>query len=146
MIIIPYKSVDTIYFDVSTPEDCINEYGTPQYIRQIRYGFTEYHYVNCIFRFDASSTFHDCTLLPRTPACIETILVTWDLAFLRAACNADGFPLHSSGYIILQSLGICVTGIHNGDEAQLAISAYRRSISAQLLRTAQPFDTSTIKS
>ena len=140
MQIDPYDSVDSLRFGNSKKSDCVTLYGEPKTIRTNRYGFAEYHYDDFILRFDPiTETLRECTLLPFKDATVGGIKVTWDRRFLTAACQADGDALESYGFIVLRKLGIAITGIHDDDESQLAITAFTEGDFDEFLENADPF-------
>ena len=145
MRIDPYRSFGSLRFGESKREDCVGCYGEPKDIRNNREGVEELHYENFIVRFDpTTNTVRECTLLPKATATIEDIEVTWDQAFLRRACDRDGDPQDVYGFIVLKSLGIAVTGIHDQDDSQLAVTAFSEGDFDVLLGEATPFERSSI--
>ena len=129
MKIQPYKYVDTLELGKSTPADCISLYKTPKAIRMNRENEDEYHDIDFILRFDATShRLRECTLLPRRVATIfhdkGSLPVTWDQPFLVNACQIDGAPVEAFGFVILRKLGIAITGLQDGDVSQLALTVF----------------------
>ena len=142
----PYKSFGSLHFGVSTREDCVAYYGEPKDVRTNREGVEEFHYEAFIVRFDSNTNaVRECTLLPRATAVIGDIELTWDQEFLRRACNRDGGPMDVYGFIVLKNLGIAVTGIHDGDESQLAVTAFSEGDFDDLLGEAAPFEISSMQ-
>jgi hypothetical protein len=110
-------------------------------VRTNRDGIEEFHYAEFILRFDPNAqTLTECTLLPRANAVIAGIDVTWDQAFLREACEKDGAPKDVYGFIVLTKLGIAVTGIHDNDESQLAVTVFEEGAFDSLLKNSSPFE------
>lgn len=145
MKVVPYKSFGLLYFGVSTCKDCVACYGEPKNVCTNSEGTKELHYSEFIVRFDPTdNTVRECTLLPRATAIIGDIELTWDQEFLRRVCNRDGNPMNVYGFIVLESLGIAVTGIHDGVESQLAITAFSKDDFDALLAEASPFDISSM--
>jgi hypothetical protein len=127
-------------FQQTTMDECLQLLGLPFHRGINREGREELQYGQYIVRFDASTrTVRECTLLPRTDAIISGIQVTWDHSFLRRACEIDGSPRDVYGFIVLPSLGIAVTGIHDNDDTQLAITAFSRGEFNELLAESIPF-------
>jgi hypothetical protein len=144
MNIVPYKSFGPLMFGQSTKADCVPLLGKPTKVSRNREGIEEFHYVGFIIRFDSStSTVRECTLLPRTVAGIGDIGLTWDQEFLRRACDRDGSPRNVYGFIVLKNLGIAVTGIHDNDESQLAVTVFSEGDFDDLLAEAVPFECPT---
>ena len=141
MNIEPYKSFGPLKFGQSSKDDCVHFLGEPMKISKNRVGIEEFHYDSFIIRFDRlTSTVRECTLLPRTTATIGDIDITWDQNFLRQACERDGSPRDSYGFIVLKNLGVAVTGIHDEDESQLAITAFSESDIDEMLARSVPFE------
>jgi ribosomal protein S18 acetylase RimI-like enzyme len=44
----------------------------------------------------------------------------------RKLCALDGAPGEVVGFLVLKNLGVALTGLHDGDESQLAVTAFRR--------------------
>jgi hypothetical protein len=145
MNIEPYKSIGLLRFSESNREECTLCYGLPQAVRKNREGIEEFHYEKFIVRFDPlTNTVRECTLLPRTIAKVGDISITWNRAFLRAVCDRDGTPMDVYGFIVLRKLGIAVTGIHDDDESQLAVTAFSKGNFDALVEEGVPFEYSSI--
>lgn len=140
MHIIPYYSFGPLLFGRSSKNDCIQVLGEPLRSIRNREDVEEFHYKELIIRFDRlASVIRECTLLPYAEAVIDGIPVTWDLEFLRQACDRDGSPKDVYGFIVFISLGIAVTGIHDQDKSQLAITVFSRGDFDDLLKDARAF-------
>ena len=140
-----YEYVDSLRFGQSTKTDCVAVYGRPNSVRKNRYDVEEFHYDDFVLRFDPSDeTLRECTLLPRKKAFIGDIPVTWDRAFLVAACTEDGSPVDAYGFIVMRKLGIAVTGIHDDDASQLAVTAFSKGEFDEFMESAKPFDVTSI--
>lgn len=140
MKIEPFISIDSLFFGESTRKDCISLYGKPINIRTNREGIEEFHYDEFIIRFNPlSNTLRECTLLPEATATIHGINVTWDRVFLREACELDGNPVEVYGFVVMQSLGVAVTGIHDDDRSQLAVTVFSKGEFDSLMGDATPF-------
>ena len=141
MKIVPYKSFGQLMFGISTKEDCLLLLGEPNRCKINREGLEELYYERFIVRFGASSRrLQECTLLPHAEAKIGDFKVTWDKDFLARVCYFDGSPKNIYGFIVLPSLGIAVTGIHDNDASQLAITVFSRGDFDSLLAKASPFE------
>jgi hypothetical protein len=143
MNIVPYVSFGTLFFGRTSKDECVQLCGQPEQIRTNREGVEELHYAEFIVRLDRStSKVSECTLLPRADATIDGIDITWDKQFLQLVCERDGSPKDVYGFIVLNNLGIAVTGIHDDDESQLAITAYSAGAFDDLLPESVPFEIS----
>lgn len=141
MQIEPYVTIDSLRLGESTREDGIASYGEPRNVRMNRQGVEEFHDDDFILRFDpAAANLRECTLLPEKEATIRDISVTWDWTFLRMLCASDGNPLESYGFLIFPTLGIAVTGIHDSDRSQLAVTVFSKGDFDEWIDAATPFD------
>lgn len=136
-----YTSIDDLRFENATKNDAISSFGKPSVERKTRLGNVEYKYNDFILRFDSlTSMLLECTLLPYVKATINGIKVTWDKAFLKKICELDGTPKNSYGFIVLGKLGLAITGIHDSDESQLAITIFHKSELDEFLEGSTLFD------
>ncbi len=141
MNIEPYKSFGSLILGKSKRDDCVRIYGEPISTRKNREGVVEYHYDTFIIRFSPTSdTVQECTLLPQADATIAGIDVTWDKDFLQCACEHDGSPKNVYGFIVLTNLGIAVTGFHDEDESQMAVTVFSDGSFDDLLRESVPYE------
>lgn len=139
--ITPYASFGPLAFNTTTKTDCALLLGEPLRKRNNRKGIEEYEYDQFVVRFDPKTlTVIECTLLPYADATIDGIKVTWDRPFLRLACKQDPSPRDVHGFIVFQRLGIAVTGIHDDDDSQLAITVFSKGGFDDLLTDSTPFD------
>jgi hypothetical protein len=140
MKLLPYQGIDSLRFNVSTQSDAIALYGAPATDRKNRNNVTELHYKDFILRFaPITETLRECTSLPYAKATINNVDVTWDDTFLRQLCKLDDAPRDASGFIVFPALGLAVTGIHDQDESQLAITLFDRSDLEEFVRGSAPF-------
>ena len=140
-----YTSIDNLRFEYSTKNDAITCFGKPVMERITRLGNIEYEYTHFILRFDPlTHTLLECTLLPYAEAIINGIAVTWDKAFLKELCLLDEEPKNAYGFIILGKFGLAITGIHDSDESQLAITVFRKSVLNEFLEGSNDFDATSL--
>lgn len=128
MKIVTYKSVDLISFGMSENE-VVNQLGNPLNIRTNNENELEYHYDRFIIRYDTDNKLvRECTLLPQVFGMFQINDVLLDLQkdFFKSICELDGEPYEFYGYIVLFNLGISLTGFHDCDESQKAISVFRQ--------------------
>ncbi len=141
MEIRPFNSLGSLRFGQSDRSDCVACYGEPKVIRTNHEGIEEFHYKRFIFRFDSvTNLVRECTLLPKASATIDGIKLTWDNEFLRKACDRDGNAKNVYGFIVLNNLGIAITGLHDKDKSQLAVTAFSRGDFDDLLVGSSPFE------
>ena len=140
IVIVPYTAFGPLKFGKTTKQDCITLLGEPLEERASRMGVEEFVYEQCVVRFDRkTATVHECTLLPYTEAWVNGIAVTWDRTFLRLVCEQDQSPRDVYGFIVLVRLGIAVTGVHDADDGQLALTAFSRGAFDDMLPESTPF-------
>lgn len=138
--IIPYTAFGPLSFGKTTKQECVLLLGEPLKKRSNRKGIEEFEYEQFIIRFNPKTlTVQECTLLPYTDATISGITVTWDRNFLRLACEQDQSPRDVYGFIVLQRLGIAVSGVHDDDESQLAVTAFSKGTFDDLLAESTPY-------
>ena len=135
----PYTHVNSLKFGDSTSVECQEIFGVPQSLAKTRRGFNEFHYPECVLRFDREDKFDECTLLPYTESTVAGIPITWDKQFLQAASKVDKAPQETVGFIVFLKLGIFASGIHDDDHPQLAVTAFRRGDLDKYLEDAVPY-------
>jgi len=126
MKIITYRAFGAIRFCMSENEvvECM---GAPLNVRTNNENELEYHYEDFIIRYDAlSKLVREATLLPKSSGkfYINDMVLDWHDDFFKLLCLADGKPYEFYGFIVLFNLGITLTGFHDGEEYQKAISAF----------------------
>lgn len=131
MKIQPYICVDSLRFGDSSKEECLAAYGDPVRVQQSSDMEDEYCYSDFIIRFDVErQMFRECTLLPMKTASIvldgQTIPITWDRSFLVKLFQFDDSPVIAHGFLILQRFGLAISGLHDGDKSQLAITVFSK--------------------
>lgn len=124
IVIKPYVKAGPLVFGSSMPDDCWLSFGEPRVKEVTKSARQRYYYEDLIVDFESDGLFRGMSLLPYCQAALEDIPVTWDREFLRRACAKDGSPFESNGFIVLQRLGVCITGIHDDDRGQLCIGAF----------------------
>ncbi len=134
-----------LVFGESNPADCQAHFGEPLRIEANRGERLEYHYTEFIVRFhETIGRLEEVTLLPGCQARINGIEVTWDKAFLKAICGKVDQVYDAYGFIVLPALGVAVTGIHDDDPPQLAITLFEKHAWDKLITKAKVFDPSTL--
>lgn len=137
--VLPYKSVSNVLFGASKA-DCIATLGVPEKSGLNREGLEELKYSGLIVRIDPSlDRVMEFTLLPFCEGTIEGIEITWDKPFLFQLCQIDGEPREVFGFIVLPKIGVAVTGIHDGDSSQLAMTVFPKEAFDELLKSGIPY-------
>ncbi|WP_305812890.1 hypothetical protein [Photobacterium leiognathi] len=122
-----YKSFGPVKFGMSETE-VVNQLGKPVSIRTNNENELEYYYDELIVRYDANSKHvREGTLLPQILGRFQVndLTLNWKDDLFATLCQRDGDPYEFYGYIVLFKLGITLTGFHDGDDSQKAISAFR---------------------
>ena len=140
MLVDPYQSFGPLFLGQSKKEDCIEHLGDPTSIQIFQSG-QEYYYDSFIVRFSKENyVVYECTILPPMTVIINELELTWDKKFLQKACSLDGKPLNIFGFVVFLNLGIAVTGIHDDDKSQLAVTVFCKGAFDDLLSEAVPFE------
>lgn len=138
--IIPYTAFGPLLFGKTTMHETELLLGEPLKKRFNRKGIEEFEYEQFIIRFNPKTfTVRECTLLPHAAATINGMTITWDRNFLRSACEQDQSPRDVYGFIVLQRLGLAITGIHDDDLSQLAVTAFTKGEFDDLLPESTPY-------
>ncbi len=136
-VIEPYVSAGSFNFGA-----CYNEVvtvlGEPHSTEKNRLGET-------IVRYDgygatiSSRGVVEAYFLPGTDVSLSGINVFHDASAFRGLCALDGDPKETLGFIVLLRLGITMTGFHDAEPAQQAITAFERGRWDQLLGEMQEY-------
>lgn len=132
-VIEPYVSAGSFKFGASYDE-IVAELGQPRSTEKDRSGET-------IVRYDgfgatiSSSGVVEVYFLPDADVSLLGIDVFGDPAAFKSLCALDGDPKETLGFIVLLKLGITMTGFHDGDVSQLAITAFEKGRWDQVLGT-----------
>ena len=130
MKIVPYQSIGPVSFDMSESE-VIAHIGAPQRTDE-NMNQREYHYSDFVVRFDSDNQrMCEVTLSPEIFEKVEIDQLKLDWSnhskVFETLCQADGNPFDSVGFIILYKLGIAMTGFHDGNDSQKAITVFRKN-------------------
>jgi hypothetical protein len=112
--------------------EVIAEIGNPQRIYE-RMDQREYEYNDYVVRFDSDSRkMCEVTLAPTIFEHVEVDKLKLDWRnhsqVFESLCREDGEPIDSIGFIIFYKLGIAMTGFHDGQDSQKAISVFRKGL------------------
>ena len=122
IVIEPYVSAGGLKFG-ATYDDVVSALGEPRSEEKSRLG-------EVVVRYDgmgasiSSRGVVEVYFLPDAYVSILGIDVFNDLKAFRELCRLDGNPKELLGFIILLKLGVTMTGFHDGDEAQRAVTAF----------------------
>jgi hypothetical protein len=125
--IVPYLSVGPLYFG-DTVSAVIETLGEP--IRRSRNarGETDLQFGDCSVRFDAKDhILVEVGFSARASVRIGDIDVFTSQTALTDLITAEGCePFEYAGFLIFPKLGITLTGMHDGDQSQLALTAFAK--------------------
>ena len=120
--IVPYEAVGPVRFGMNLQE--IREaLGEPELITKDRRG-------NDVLRYEgmsvtvASAGAVEVGLLPELRVDIENIDVFNTPSAFNRLCIMDGSPQECLGFIVFLKLGITLTGFHDRNESQKAVTAF----------------------
>lgn len=120
----PYVSVGPMRFGMSQRE-VVAAMGNPQRITQSRGGNTILWYgeANAILENDRLV---EVGFGPRAEVSVCGIQPFVEPDAFAGLCRLDGNPCELLGFIVLWQLGITLTGFHDKDESQKALTAFTR--------------------
>jgi hypothetical protein len=137
-VIEPYVSAGRFKFGASY-SDIISDLGEPWLKQKNRLGEMIIRYEE----FSATISSYgvvEVSFLPEVNVCILGINAFGDPEAFRKLCSLDGNPKETLGFIVLLNLGITMTGFHDGDESQKAITAFAKGRWDQLAGELQDYD------
>ncbi|MDH4746830.1 hypothetical protein OMP43_22630 [Sphingomonas sp. CBMAI 2297] len=136
-VIEPYTSAGGFKFGASYNE-VVSALGEPCSTERSRLGET-------IVRYDgfgatiSSRGVVEVYFLPGVDVSLLGFDVFGDAAAFGSLCILDGDPKEFMGFIILFKLGVTMTGFHDGDAAQQAITAFEKGRWDRLLGEMQEY-------
>lgn len=124
-----YKRINGFSIESGNALSAVEVFGEPDIIKKTRLGKVEYVYNgNMYLRFSGDRDyFLECTISPGCDAKINDIFVTWDINFLRQLYVKNGGAKIAYGYIIFNNLGVAVTGVHDMDDSQKAVTIFGKN-------------------
>lgn len=136
-VIESYVSAGGFEFGASYDE-VVTALGEPHSTEKSRLGETVVRYDGCGATISSRGVV-EAYFLPEADVSLSGIDVFGDAAAFRSLCALDGDPKEFMGFIILLKLGVTMTGFHNGDAAQQAITAFEKGRWDQLLGEMQAY-------
>lgn len=123
--IIPYQSVGPIRFGM-TASELIQVVGEPIRIRKNHLGQPDYKYLTFSVRLSVEDqTVVEVGLIPKAAVRLDDVDVFGSPTAFEDLIRKDGNPMESSGgFIVLLNLGITMTGFHDNDPSQKAVTAF----------------------
>ena len=132
----PYAGVGPMRFGMS-PTETVEHLGQPQAVSTNRSSETVQRYSTMLLTYDAEGL-AEVGIFPEGEARLGSLdpLTREGLAALIAE---DGEAQDVLGFVVLLNLGITVTGVHDDDHAQRAVTAFRRGRWDRLHASMKPF-------
>jgi hypothetical protein len=126
MVVEPYESVGALQFGMRQDE-IVAAIGEPQRITKNYMGNSQLWYddnkFNVVVEGDRLA---EVVLSPSIEMSIRGINPFTDPTGFASLCRLDGSPCEALGFIVLRNLGIALTGFHDKDESQKALTAFAR--------------------
>jgi len=123
-IIIPYQSVDPIQFGMSNDE-LMRVVGQPNNIRKNPSGELNYQYPTFSVRLSSKDQrVVEIGLSSAADVRLADIDIFESPTAFKDLIRKDGNPLEYLGFIVLLNLGITMTGFHDNDPSQKAVTAF----------------------
>lgn len=99
--------------------------GAPFRRRTNRVGESELVYPTLTARFDRDSCgLVEISFLPGSQLFVDGLDVFGDQSAFNALVSRDGDPREDVGFVVLFRFGIAMTGFHDHDTSQLAVTAF----------------------
>jgi Fe2+ transport system protein FeoA len=124
LIIEPYEAIGPLHFGMRQDE-IVASMGEPQRITKNHVGNTElwYDHMNVIMEDDRLV---EVGFSPDMQVTVRGMNPFTDPTAFASLCRLDGRPCEVLGFIVLRKLGITLTGFHDKDESQKALTAFAR--------------------
>lgn len=136
--ITPYKSVGPIRFGMSA-EELVEAVGDPVKITKNRLGELDYKYAGFRVAFSSKDgTVVEVGFVPETEVVVDGVNVFSSPDSFAKLIKKDGEPYEYVGFVILLKLGLTMTGFHDNDESQKAVTVFVKGrwdgVKSQLMR------------
>jgi hypothetical protein len=124
LIIEPYEAVGPLQFGMSH-DAIVATMGEPEWVTKNYHGNPELWYDHMSVVMEGGC-FVEVGFAPDIPVSICGIRPFAEPDAFARLCKLDGSPLEVHGFIIFRELGITLTGFHDNDESQKALTAFAR--------------------
>jgi len=124
IIITPYDAIGPVHFGMNEIE-VRGLFGNPEAVTKDKRGNTVLRYEDKIATIAAEGLV-EVGFLPDASISVFGINPFSDPEAFEKLCELDGDPKEVLGFIILLNLGLTMTGFHDGDESQKAITVFSR--------------------
>jgi hypothetical protein len=124
--IIPYHSVGPIRIGATSAE-LTNALGAPSDIEKNRRNELDYQYAGFGVRLSArDQTVVEVGFTPQVDVRFHEINIFNSSGAFEELIKKDGAPFEHVGFIILLNLGITLTGFHDNDASQKAVTVFAK--------------------
>jgi hypothetical protein len=132
----PYAGVGPVRFGMS-PTETVEHLGQPQAVSTNRSSETVQRYPTMLLTYDAEGL-AEVGMFPESEARLGSLdpLTRQGFAGLIAE---DGEAQGVLGFVVLLNLGITVTGVHDDDQGQRAVTAFRKGRWDRVRASMKPF-------
>ena len=124
MMIEPYEAIGPLHFGMDQ-NDVVAAMGEPQRITKSRRRNILLWYGDVNVTMEADKLV-EVGFGPAAPVSIHGIHPFTDQGAFDSLCRLDGNPCKVLGFIVFRNLGITLTGFHDKDESQKALTAFAR--------------------
>lgn len=139
----PYKRIGSIFFGM-TPSETESMLGRPDRVSKNRRSELEYHYRFATVRFSADEgKVVEVGFSRDSKVIVCGVQVFTDPSAFDVICEADGAPYEYMGFIVCLSLGVTLTGFHDNDESQKAITVFAQGRWDHLIPKMKRFEMGT---
>lgn len=135
--ILPFQSVGPVRFG-DTPADVLRALGDPT--SEIPRNGVVQRWYNCVQVTFKDDKVQDVGIAPPQSVRYQDIDILGDSVGWQKLCALDGAPLESCGIVVLPKLGISFAGLHDGDDAQRSVGAFKRGLWDEQLSRMNLFD------
>ncbi|CAG0936463.1 hypothetical protein TFLX_05338 [Thermoflexales bacterium] len=137
--IVSYLSVGPIRFGINQEELAVLM-GRPGWIGKDWLGETDYQYPDFSVRFAKEDhSLVEVGFSPSAKLFFEGIDIFNEHESLTKLLRRDGYPLEFMGFIILLEIGITLTGFHDSDESQKAVTVFAKGRWDELKPSLKPY-------
>ena len=134
----PYERAGDLYFRMGR-DGVVRHLGVPERIgkrsKEVKYFYEDL----CVCFSDDMKRIVEITFYPSANVAFDGILVYSDPDAFKKLLIKDGNPLEDVGIIFLLNLGINLTGFHDDQECERAITIYERGRFDDCLTKLKPF-------
>lgn len=137
-IIVPYNSVGPITFELN--EDSVRStLNAPLSARANTSGELELVFSEQIVRLSPNAGVVEVSVLPEGKPTVSGVEVFTQPDALQVLLHLAETAWETVGFLVFSKLGVAITGLHDGDKSQRAVSAFTRGRWDELVGASKPF-------